>query len=208
MPPRVAFIAGASGAVGRTVVRLAPELGVTVVPHYRRRPTGPVAGAQVFGLDERGRLVEALRGATTVVQCIGTIRKRFASGDTYESSDIGTTAQLVEAAREAGTIDHVVLLSSVGAGRPVGAYLRAKARAEALVIDGGIPYTIFRPSAFEGEGHRAPPGSGLLARLPGLQRFRPITVDTLARGLLRCAAARGPLGEVLEGEPLFARALS
>jgi len=204
MAERIAFIAGAGGAVGRTIVRLAAEQGDRVIPHFRRAPDATPPGAVVFPLDEHARLVEALRGASTVVQCIGTIRKRFAQGDTYESSDIRTTEQLVAAAREAGSVDHVILLSSVGAGRPVGAYLRAKARAEAIVVGAGLPYTIFRPSAFDGEGHRAPPGSMLLSRLPGLGSFRPIAVEALARGMLRVARQRAPLDVVLEGATLFA----
>ena len=186
------------------MVRQAAGLGLAIVPHYRKVQDAAPATAAVFPLDDHARLVAALRGATTVVQCIGTMRKRFASGDTYESSDIGTTVQLIAAAREAGTLDHLVLLSSVGAGRPIGAYLRAKARVEALVSGSGVPFTIFRPSAFDGEGHRAPPGAALLARLPGLQRFRPIKVDALARAMLHVAQRRAPLGEVLQGAPLFA----
>ncbi len=203
MDARALFVAGASGAVGRTVVRLA-DARDRLLPHYRRPPDGGAPpGAHVFALADRAKLVEALRGASAVAQLIGTIRKRFASGDTYETSDIGTTQLLVDAAREAGTIDHVILLSSVGAGRPIGAYLRAKARAEAIVTEAGFPYTILRPSAFDGEGHRAPPGAGLLARLPGLRSFRPIEVEALARAILHVARTRGPLGAVLEGDPLF-----
>jgi uncharacterized protein YbjT (DUF2867 family) len=203
MSERTAFVAGASGAVGRTVVRLAAEHGVGVIPHFRRPQEHAPPDAAVFPLDEHARLVEALRRATTVVQCIGTIRKRFAAGDTYESSDIRTTELLVEAAREAGSIDHVVLLSSAGAGRPVGAYLRAKARAEAIVTGSGLAYTIFRPGVFDGEGHHAPPGSGLVARLPGLAKFRPIRVETLARAMLHVVKDGAPLGAVLEGASLF-----
>src|SRR5207245_164039 len=98
------------------------------------------------------RLRTALARCTTVTQLIGTTRKRFAAGDTYESSDIGTTRQLVDAAHAAGTIDHFILLTSVGAGKPRGAYLRAKAEAERIVIESGIAYTIFRPSFLIGGG--------------------------------------------------------
>jgi uncharacterized protein YbjT (DUF2867 family) len=203
MSERKIFLAGASGAVGRTIVRLAAG-DPALVPHYRRAPSSPIVGAAVFGLEDTARLVEGLRGVTTVVQCIGTMRKRFAAGDTYETSDIGTTAQLLDSAREVGSVDHVVLLSSVGAGRPMGAYLKAKAKVEAMVTASGIPYTIFRPSAFDGEGHKAPPGMALLTRIPGLGVYRPIRVEALAGAILRVARTREPLGVVLEGDALFA----
>jgi uncharacterized protein YbjT (DUF2867 family) len=206
MSKRILFVAGSSGAVGRTVVALAGEADLTLRAHYRRVSEGAPPDALVFPLDDRARLVEALRGATTIAQLIGTIRKRFKDGDTYESSDIATTQMLVDAAREAGTIDHIVLLSSVGAGSPMGAYLKAKAKAESIVTGSGIPYTIFRPSAFDGDRHHAPPGLGLIARIPGLGKYGPIKVDDLARAILHTAAMRAPLDVALEGAPLFAEA--
>jgi uncharacterized protein YbjT (DUF2867 family) len=84
----------------------------------------------------------------------------------------------------------------------VGAYLKAKAQAESIVTSSGIEHTIFRPSAFDGEGHRAPPLLGPITRTLGLHKWRPITVDDLAQAILRCAANRAPLG-MLEGRSLF-----
>jgi len=203
MRPRRVFIAGSTGATGQKVVPLALAEGLAVLAHVRPKP-GRVADARtaVFDLSDRGALLEALRGCTTLLQLVGTVRRRFATGDTYETSDVGTTRTLVEAGREAG-IDHVVLLSSVGAGHPVGAYLRAKAAAEQLVQDSSLPWTIFRPSAFVSETHHPPPGFAALTRALGLRRFQPIGLASLASGLVRSAKERAPLGTVLEGEALF-----
>jgi nucleoside-diphosphate-sugar epimerase len=132
MTPRKLFVAGSTGATGRVLVPLAQQRGMPFVAHVRTRhaqsPELP-PNAAIFELSDSSALDAAMRGCTTVVQLIGTMRKRFSSGDTYATSDVGTTRQLVEAARRAGA-DHFVLLSSVGAGRPVGAYLQAKAQAE------------------------------------------------------------------------------
>lgn len=204
MGERTIFVAGASGAVGRTVVRQAQARGTRIRPHYRKPPDGALPeGAVVGSLDDAEWLAQKLEGVTTVLQLIGTMRKRFAKGDTYETSDIGTTRSLVEAAKKAGSVDHIVLLSSVGAGRPIGAYLRAKAKAESLVMTSTIPWTVFRPSAFDGEGHRVP-GFGFFGKLPVLGSYRPIKVDDLARAILHVAEARAPIDTVLEGESLFA----
>lgn len=204
--PRRIFVAGSTGATGQTLLRLAGPDARDLVPHQRPRPGTPApadARVAVVDLGEHGRLVEAMRGSTTVVQLIGTMRSRFARGDTYETSDIGTTRQLVAAAKEAG-VDHVVLLSSVGAGRPLGAYLQAKARAEAIVRESGLSWTILRPSAFVGGGHRPPAVMGLVTRLPGLSKYRPIPIEDLARAILHVARTRSSLGLVLEGDPLWA----
>ena len=207
--PRRIFVAGSTGATGRTLMRLASErgLGDRVVPHLRprgpaTRSASPPDGAIVLDLADAEGLATALPGFTTVVQLIGTMRKRFAAGDTYESSDIGTTRELVAAAVRAG-VDHVVLLSSVGAGKPMGAYLQAKARAEAIVQQSGLAYTIFRPSAFYGEGHRGIPGAKTVLSALGWRRYEPIAVDALAAAILHVALTRAPLGVALEGQPLW-----
>ena len=206
MTTRRVFIAGSTGATGRTVVRLAERAGVEIVPHQRPKRTaeGNVdPRAVVLDLADAPGLGAAMRKCTTVMQLIGTVRSRFSRGDTYETSDIGTTRQLVDAAKLAGSIDHIVLLSSVGAGKNRGAYLKAKAIAEEIVRESGIAYTIFRPSTFVGEGHRAPPGFGPITKLFGLSSLRPIDLEDLAAALLRCAADRAPLATVLEGDSLW-----
>lgn len=205
-PQRTLFVAGATGATGRTLMRMALANHVDVIPHVRPRSAGrPPASTWThraeFELSDHDQLVAALKGRTTVLQLIGTMRKRFASGDTYISSDIGTTRQLVEASKEAG-VRHLLLLSSVGAGRPIGAYLQAKAEAEHLVRESGLSWTIFRPSAFEGEGHHVP-GAKLLSALPLLKRFRPIRMEELASALLKVALDGAPSQTVLEGESLW-----
>ncbi|WP_426755857.1 SDR family oxidoreductase [Myxococcus sp. Y35] len=208
MSPRHLFVAGATGATGRNVIRQAIARGVPATAHLRPKSAGSELARTwphkaVVELSDTEALVEQLRGATTVLQLIGTMRKRFATGDTYETSDIGTTRQLVEAAKRAG-VDHLVLLSSVGAGRPVGAYLKAKAEAERLVRDSGIPWTIVRPPAFEGEYHHVSPVLRALTRLPPLRSMRPIHLDQLAAVLLRVSERRAPLNQVLEGDSLWA----
>lgn len=205
MSERTIFVAGASGAVGRTLVQQGLAVGAPLRPHYRKLPEGGLPRGGVVGsLDDHDWLTEQLSGMTTVLQLIGTMKKRFASGDTYETSDVGTTTSLVECAKRAGSVDHVVLLSSASAGRPIGAFLHAKARAETMVSSSGLPWTTLRPGAFDGGGHRAPPGLGLLAKLPGLHGMRPIHVDELARVILHIATTRAPLDTVLEGDPIFA----
>jgi uncharacterized protein YbjT (DUF2867 family) len=205
--PRTLFIAGATGAVGRTVVRWATARGADFVPHVRPKTAAQGKAmhprAAVLELADRAALVDALRDRTTVLQLIGTMRSRFTRGDTYEISDIGTTRQLVEAAKQSGSIDHLILLSSVGAGRPFGAYLRAKARAEAIVLESGIPFTVFRPSAFMGEGHRVPGVFKTVTRAIGAKSWEPIAVDDLAAALLSVAEGREPLNTTLEGAALW-----
>jgi len=203
MKPRRLFIAGSTGAVGSTLLKVAARHALDVVPHVRPKSAATVdhPAKCVLELTDPA-LARSMEGSTTVVQLIGTMRKRFASGDTYESSDIGTTRSLVEAAKQAG-IDHLVLLSSTGAGRPFGAYLKAKAAAEALVRQSGIPFTIIRPSAFEDREGVFVPGLRTLTTALGLDSYRPIKVLELASAIAKVATDRAPLDAVLEGKTLW-----
>lgn len=204
MKQRVLFVAGATGAVGGALIPLAARLGLEVVPHVRPKSAGRLSHPRAVALEltDAPRLVEALRGCTTVLQLIGTMKQRFSAGDTYESSDVGTTAALVAAAKAAG-VDHFVLLSAVGAGRPVGAYLKAKASAEALVRESGLDFTIVRPSTFEDRQGGSMPLARRLTRLLGLTKYEPISLHELAAALLHVASERSPVGAVLEGDTLW-----
>ena len=205
MSQRRLFVAGATGATGQVLLELASRRQVDVLAHARPQSAARLGDRKVAALDlSDPKLPEAMKGCTTVVQLIGTMRNRFEAGDTYETSDIGTTRQLVEAANACGTVDHFVLLSSVGAGRPLGAYLKAKAEAERLVTSSGIPFTLFRPSAFEDrKGAKGGP-LGAFTRFFGLKKYEPIKVAQLASAILLCATERAPLGVALEGTSLWA----
>lgn len=186
---------------------MAVKAGLDVIPHVRpataqKLGAATPANAAVLELGDAPALEAALRGCTTVLQLIGTMRNRFARGDTYETSDIGTTRQLCAAAARAG-VDHVVLLSSTGAGRPMGAYLKAKAEAERIVRESGVAWSIFRPSAFEGGGHKGVPGLRAVTGALGLSKWKPIRLEELASALVKCAADRAPVSAVLEGAPLW-----
>lgn len=202
--PRTLFVAGATGGIGRRLMKQAMEAGADVLAHVRPKSVGKenYAKEAVVELGDHAALVGVLRGRTTVLQLIGTMRKRFKTGDTYETSDIGTTRQLVDAAKEAG-VEHLVLLSSVGAGKPRGAYLAAKAEAERLVRESGLAWTIFRPSAFEGEGYFKLPGLRTVTSLPFLQAYKPIRAEELASALLHVGLEGAPVNTILEGDALW-----
>lgn len=202
MTERRLFIAGATGAVGRALLTHAERVGVAVIPHVRPKSAASLTHPHRCALElSDPALADAMKGATTVVQLIGTMRHRFGSGDTYEASDIGTTQLLMTAAQRTGTIDHVVLLSSALAGLGIGAYLKAKQRAEAIVKESGLPFTIFRPSAFVDR-------EGVPSALAGFGKMMPaalrgITLAELSGAILHVSLQRAPLGAVLEGTSLW-----
>ncbi len=204
MSRRRLFVAGATGAVGQALLPLAVRRQVDVLAHARPKSAARLGDRPVAAIElSDPKLADAMKGCTTVVQLIGTMRKRFSVGDTYETSDIGTTQQLVDAAKTCGTVDHIVLLSSVGAGAPRGAYLKAKAEAERIVVESGIPYTLFRPSAFEDREGAFVPGMRAVTSFLGMLKYQPIKLHELASAILYSSIERAPLGVALEGKALW-----
>lgn len=218
------FVAGATGATGQVFVPLASKAGIEQRLHVRPQsvakiPLGKDPRARVFDLSDRAALGSALLGCDAVISFVGTMRSRFKAGDTYESSDIGSTRLLVEGAK-AANVPRFLLLSSVGAGG-AGAYLKMKGECERIVKDSGLRYTIFRPSALvsppEGEaptsyhGRREVPAiagwtMSMIGALPGLgawaDRLKPIPIPVLCHAFLRVLEEPRD-GEVIEGRLLW-----
>jgi len=148
------------------------------------------------------KLVEVMRGCTTVVQLIGTMRKRFASGDTYETSDIGTSGSWWRRPGRAARSITSCCSPAWGAGA-AGRVPPGQGRSRALVTGSGLAFTIFRPSAFEDREGVFVPGMGAITRLLGLKKYQPIKLAELASAILFAATERSPLGVALEGGPLW-----
>jgi uncharacterized protein YbjT (DUF2867 family) len=223
------FVAGATGAVGSVLV---PHLRAThfaVIPHVRpktaeRHPLGKDPKALVADLGDTPRLDEHMARAQAVVCLVGTMRGRFAAGDTYETSDYRPVVHLVESARRAPLSQprHFVLVSALGA-RPGGGYLGWKHKAEEAVRGSGLPHTIVRPSFLDTRGSAAHPSDGMERKPPPLigpvLRFvgrvppwrarvddlRPMPVDVLCAAMARILRDRAPLGAVT-GRQLWALA--
>ncbi|MFB6305144.1 MAG: complex I NDUFA9 subunit family protein [Haloferacaceae archaeon] len=115
------------------------------------------------------------------------------------------TENCVRAAEEHG-VDRFVQMSALGAD-PDGetAYIRAKGRAEAIVRESSLDWTIFRPSVVFGEGGEFVPFTRKLAPpfvtpLPGggRTRFQPIWVGDLVPMLADALEDEAHVGEVYE----------
>ena len=175
-----AFVFGATGFVGREVVRQLCVRNTKTIAHVR--PDSPSLedwrkrfGEQGAEVDATGwdvaQLAAALRARqpAQIYILIGTTRSKAKSdhvdGDIYEKVDLGLTQIAIDAARASEIKPRIVYLSSVGADAtarsahpkgtcsPVGslAYLRARGKAEDVVKTSGLPWVIARPSIITGE---------------------------------------------------------
>lgn len=223
------LVAGATGAVGTALVPRLRAAGFDVIPHVRpktasRHPLGRDAEALIADLGNAQRLDGAMERAQAVVCLVGTMRRRFSAGDTYESSDYLPVAQLAESAQRvpSATPRHFVLLSALGA-RAGSGYLGWKFKAEEVVRKSGLVHTVLRPSfldsthagsqASDGTQRKPPPLVGALldavGYVPGLRGpaddLRPLPVETLCDAIIRILREGGPQG-TLKGRELWALA--
>jgi uncharacterized protein YbjT (DUF2867 family) len=129
-------IIGGTGLIGTRLVKRLREQGHEAVP------ASPDTGVNT--LTGEG-LTQALHGASVVID--------VSNAPTFEPAAVmafftTSTRHLLAHAASAGLI-HYVALSVVGTERiPGSPYLRAKSAQEALVKDGGIPYSIVRATQF------------------------------------------------------------
>jgi uncharacterized protein YbjT (DUF2867 family) len=174
LPPDVpasapsAFVAGATGYTGRSLVDELCARGVRTTAHVRpdsRRLEHwqqrlEAVGATVDSTPWRGA---ALAGTLRLLQpdfvfaMLGTTRKRSraarSSGgdDSYDSVDYGLTSLLLSATMQAAPDAHFVYLSAIGVGpRARGDYLRVRWRMEQELRGSGIRHTIIRPAIITG----------------------------------------------------------
>ena len=162
----IAFVAGATGYVGREVVRALRARDIQTVAHIRPdssrreewrarfRALGANPDTTAWTEEEMSARLRAL-APTRVFALIGTTRKRARaeaiSGDRYETIDYGLTATLLRSATTCSSAPRFVYLSSEGvSSRTRSAYLKVRWRFEQELISSGLPYSIARPSFITG----------------------------------------------------------
>ncbi len=132
------LVTGGTGLLGSQVLPLLRQAGhrVRVLSRHDREPGDGVEYVAVDLVTGDG-LDEALDAVQTVLHLAGGPK-----------GDDVTTRNLVQAAQRAGTVEHLVLISVIGADTvPIGYFVR-KAEAERIVAASGIPYTILRAAQF------------------------------------------------------------
>lgn len=179
-------VIGGSGLIGRQLSTLLRQAGHAVTA---ASPSSGVNAVTGEGLSE------ALASAQVVVD--------VSNSPSFEDEAVmhffrASTRNLLDASARAG-VGHYVALSVVGSERvPASGYFRAKVAQEALIQQGGVPYTLVRATQFHeflmSIAHVATEGQTV--RLPSAP-LQPIAASDVAAALAE-VAVQAPLNGTCE----------
>ena len=215
------FVTGGTGFVGAHLVAALRGRGDTVTCLVRRPALAAELGWKSDvrlvrgGLDDEVELRAACAGAEVVYHVAGKIAAKNAAD--FMATNRDGTANVLEAAAEAGAKRFVLVSSLAAAGpttpghpidetrppAPVTDYGRSKLAAEVLVRAAPIPWTIVRPPVVYGEWDRGTVKIFQLAKrgvVPvfgdGSQELSVIHAEDLARSLVAAGTSPAAAGRV------------
>ena len=223
------LVSGASGFLGRAVVRALADMGQSVRALVRR----PERGAALAELStvtlvqgdilDGERMMSVVDGCGTVIHCAAAL---FGGREVSRRTNVDGTVLLARAAAAHGArFVHISSMLVYGYGvrgdvresAPLAPandhYSRSKADAEIalreLAAETGLPYTIIRPGAIYGPGARL--WTGFMFRLanrrpllfPGSGRgsIPAIFVDDVVRLIIRAAEDEAATGQAFHATP-------
>lgn len=210
---RIVTIFGASGFLGRHLVRRLAKRGLRIVAAVRRpnlvpflQPMGDVGQIQAIAADVTNpeSVKHAVGGATDVVNLVGILSEGW--GRNFDTIHAEGAANVARAAKDAG-VTTLVQVSALGAdAKSSSRYARSKAEGERLVREHFPGATILRPSIMFGPEDsffnrfanmaRYAPGLPLVGG--GATRYQPVFVGDVAEAIARLIETRALSGKTYE----------
>ncbi len=163
-PTQVVFITGGTGYIGRRLIPALLGRGHSVRALVRpgsepKLASGALAvpGDALHGVSYASKITPA----GTFVHLVGVSHPGPAKAEQFRTIDLASVKAAVPAAVTAG-IQHFIYVSVAQPAPVMGAYVQARAEAEALIRESGLNATFVRPWYVLGPGHWWP-----LVLLPG-----------------------------------------
>lgn len=196
------LVLGATGLVGKNLVALlAGDKRVEQVIAITRRPVSydsEKIGNVVVDFERLDKHKDVFTG-DALFSCLGTTLKQAGSVQAQRKVDLDYQLHAARLAADNG-VAHYLLVSSSGANhKSKSPYLQMKGELQQRVNELAFARTsIFQPSLLLGEreSFRLAENIGAailptLCKLPGLQRYRPISGEDVARKMLNVATSDG-----------------
>ncbi len=203
---------GGSGFVGHALAAQLTNAGHSVVIPTRYREYAKVAAMlpnvrveETKSLDD-ATLVRLISGADAVINLVGILHERKA-GD-FERVYCGLTERIIKACNTAG-VKRYLHMSALGAATDGPSnYQQARGRAEAIVRQSNLQWTMFAPSVIFGQGDSFLTMFGkVLSALPPFlpmvmpragARFQPVWVQDVARAFVAALTHAETIGQRYE----------
>jgi uncharacterized protein YbjT (DUF2867 family) len=211
-----ALVAGATGLIGRRLVRLLIESDDYDRVHLLvRRPTGITDDRLVEHAVDFDKLPDAgedVGSADHAFCALGTTIRTAGSREAFRRVDHDYVVAFAKLARDLGAQQFAVV-SSLGADPETRSfYLRVKGETERDLEALGLPrLVILRPSLLTGDRDEFRPGEKVSQLLLGitspllvgrLGRIRPVSDEQVARAMLESVKNEGPAVRVIESEAI------
>jgi NADH dehydrogenase len=207
--PLKILVTGGAGFVGTRLCRAIADLPgfafrALDLPGPRLDALADAGDTAAGNLLAPGVLEGALAGCAAVIHLV--VAHEHAPLDLHERLTIGGARRVVEATRNAG-VRRLMFMSSIKAARDYeGFYGASKRRAEAIVRESGLDWTIFRPGLLYGAGEtRLFAIARTLRKWPvfplpgdGSYPIYPLRTADLAAALLRAVASPEAVGKIYE----------
>lgn len=202
------FVTGSTGFVGSEVVRQLVAADHRVVALVRPGSEEKLVEAEQVEL-HHGDVTEAeslpagMEGCDAVIHLVGIIREFPDRGITFEKLHVEATRNVLAAASEQG-IKRYLHMSANGVGPDSDSgYEKSKWKAEELVRDCDLDWTIIRPSIIFGpKGEFLEMLGDLVRKLPivpvvgdGEYRLQPVAVDQVAETFVKALEKSAAVGQ-------------
>ena len=217
-------ITGANSSVGKTLLShvltqpaddLDVRAGVRTQQALATLPAGRAVTPHVINYGNRDSLQSFLEGVNCVVHLAGILIESEHSS--YETANVQVARAVVEAC-ESNAVDHIVLVSAIGAdGKSSNSYYRSKGLAEEIATQSSVFATIIRTPILLGPGTA---GAKALVSMAsrrsikvlggGQHTLRPLDVDDLSKAVMNCCRVRPDreaIHELVGPEPVTQRDL-
>ncbi|NWJ47250.1 MAG: SDR family oxidoreductase [Chloroflexi bacterium] len=181
------LVAGATGGVGRRVVRALVNEGIKTRVLVRDNKKGEILaklGVEVFIIDVANpqttaeTFAKAVKGVTAIISALGT-RQMFSNSNGLKQVDYFGNKRLIDAARAEG-VKHYILNSTMGVHQdrsllhPFSIPFYPKWQAEEYLVKSGLPYTIIRPGGLVDSDEEL--------KLPSGAKRRPVLAESRLSG--------------------------